>query len=454
MRSTLSTPSFSEFNPTVIPFQYEVINDIRCNYDYEIGTHEVLLSGSVGSSKTTLIAHIALTHCLFNTGARFMLGRLSMPSLRSTLFNKTIKHIGLDLTEGIDYWVNNTTGNIKFRNGSEIICRSWSDKKYFKVRSLELSGVGIDEIIENETQDFYNEIKMRVGRLPHVKENIIVNATNPGDPSSWQYKYFIEPNEGKKHQTIHTYYSLTEKNPFLPKQYIEQLKRDLDPKMARRMLYGEWISIADDVIYYAYDKEINKRSTVYTVNPSLPVWISWDFNIGDGKPLSAVFIQFDVHGVAHCFDEVVIHGMRTLDSLDEMEQKGLLDPKIKYYLTGDAAGKSRDTRSRKSDYEIINHFFANTGKLFEMRTFPWNPPIRSRHNLVNAYCLSENGQRRLFVYDKCKTLDEGLRLTALKKGASFLEDDSKFYQHITTALGYCLHAWRLFERNPQTTKHL
>ena len=65
-----------------------------------------------------------------------------------------------------------------------------------------------------------------------------------------------------------------------------------------------------------------------------------------------------------------------------------------------------------------------------------NPPIRERHNIVNAYCCNSLKQIRLFVYAKCKTLHEGFNLTALKKGAEYIEDDSKEYQHITTAAGY------------------
>jgi hypothetical protein len=65
-----------------------------------------------------------------------------------------------------------------------------------------------------------------------------------------------------------------------------------------------------------------------------------------------------------------------------------------------------------------------------------NPPIRERHNIVNAYCTNSINQHRLFIYEKCKILNEGMKLTALKKGAEYIEDDSKEYQHVTTALGY------------------
>ena len=85
---------------------------------------------------------------------------------------------------------------------------------------------------------------MRVGRLPHIKTNLSLSATNPDSPSHWVYKYFITSDNPMRH----VYYSITEDNPFLPDWYIEQLKSTLDPKMAARMLRGEWIAFAADVV--------------------------------------------------------------------------------------------------------------------------------------------------------------------------------------------------------------
>ena len=118
-----STPTIAQFDPTIISYQMDLIRDIRTKYDYSLGTHHVLLSGSIGSAKSTVMAHIILTHCLTNFGARFLIGRLSMPALSATLFNKLLEHIGYDYIEGKDFWVNQTTASIKFRNGSEIISR-------------------------------------------------------------------------------------------------------------------------------------------------------------------------------------------------------------------------------------------------------------------------------------------------------------------------------------------
>lgn len=245
--------------------------------------------------------------------------------------------------------------------------------------------------------------------------------------------------------TRHVYFSRTEDNPFLPPWYIEQLKQDLDPKLARRMLYGEWVEITTDVIYHAYSERNNFRAESYEVDPLYPVAVCWDFNIGEGKPLSTCFSQVKaVNGqpTFHFFAEVVVEGASTEDACQEMADRGLLDHDTEYQIFGDATGGARSTKSKLSDYDIIRKFFANyrTGDgrpmQFRMEVPSSNPPVRTRHNLVNAYCKNESGRHRLFVYKDCPTLNKGFKLAALKEGGRYIEDDSKDYQHVTTAAGY------------------
>ena len=447
-----ATPSLVEFDPNVIPYQHRVIQDIRKNYDYSLGVHEILLSGALGSAKSTLLAHIAVTHCLNNSNACFLIGRLSMPALRATLFQKIIEHIGGDLKDGRDYFINETTATIRFKNKSKILSRSWSDRKFFKVRSLELSGAAIEETTENEESDFYHEIKMRVGRLRHINEKIIIHATNPSDPSHWMYKYFIEPNSGGvDHQTKHVYYSKTEENPFLPDSYITQLKKDLDPKMAERMLYGVWNEIKGNVVYHQYDQATQYKRRPYSINPAFPVTLSWDFNLADGKPMSMCCMQY-IDDTFHIFDEVVIDGARTADTIEELDHKGLLKAEWDYQICGDAAGKHRDTRGSRSDWDIILKELQNRNLKTTFLVPPSNPGVRNRHNRVNAYCKNAEGAVRLFVYEKAPTVDEGFRLVKLKPGANYIEDDSKRYQHVLTSAGYAIYMLSMMaNRKAQST---
>lgn len=430
-----STPTYKEFDPSIIPYQGRVIDNIYHDFDYESGTHEILLSGSVGSAKSILMAHLAVRHCIENNKACVLLGRRALPDLKDTIFRKILDHMEGTFIENVHYTVNASSARIRFSNGSEIISRSWADKHYSKLRSLELSMAIVEELTENDDDDkrAYDEIKMRVGRLPHVKQNIIVSATNPDAPSHWAYKYFIT----SKAKTRHVYYSVTTDNPFLPPQYIAQLKQDLDPKMARRMIYGEWVEIAGEVIYYAYDKAKNFLECDYQINPLLPIICSWDFNVADNKPISMVLMQHDGKSF-HIFDEIIISGARTANTLEELENKPYFSKSLKYIICGDASGKHKDTRNIRSDYDIILQWFQNHQLNYQYMVPLANPPVRARHNMVNAHCLNANGERRLFVYQKAKTVDEGFRLTKLKSGASYVEDDSKPYQHCLTAVGYAI----------------
>jgi hypothetical protein len=267
----------------------------------------------------------------------------------------------------------------------------------------------------------------------------MISATNPDSPSHWAYKYFIED----KKRDRRVYYSVTEDNPFLDPLYIQGLKRDLDPKMARRMLYGEWLEIARDVVYHAYSKELNFKDQDYEINPNLPIDLCFDFNIGEGKPMSTCVGQDEAaKDTLHIFDEAVIPGTDTEMMMHEWASRGLFEHKNMFRIYGDATGASRTTKSKHSDYDIIKQFLDNYRRqdgsrvLYIMNVPRSNPPIRTRHNRVNAYCKNELGNSRLFLYRKCKVAEKGMRLTALKQGGNYIEDDSKEYQHVTTALGY------------------
>lgn len=436
--------SFSTFNPTFIPWQYRALNKIHFA-DYDRGVQEFLLSGAIGSAKTTLAAHYVIRHCLENKRAKVLICRRTLPDLKETLFEAICSQLLNDhnLVEGVHYHIVTTRAHVTFLNGSKIISGYWADKRYKKFRSLELTGAVIEELTENDEQDkeAYLEIKNRIGRRKDVLHKFLISLTNPDSPEHWAYKYFIEsPSEDR-----HVIYSKTEDNPFLPDSYKEQLKRDLDPRMARRMLYGEWLDIASEGIYYAYNQEIHFKKTNYQINKNIPLCLSFDFNIAAGKPMSVLLGQVEKNNDSlffHCFDEVVIQTARTETVLEEIASRGYFDLGLQVNVYGDATGKALSTNSIHSNYDIIKLFLSNY-KAAQSRPIRWvrevpesNPPIRLRHNLCNAYFENVKKENRVFVYEKCNTLNQGLRLTKLKKGAEYTEDDSKHFQHITTAFGY------------------
>lgn len=93
-----SRPTFSGFSPDVIPAQRAVIDYLR-DFDFTKGNAEIMLSGSYGSSKSLLMAHLVVRHCLTHRKARVGIGRLAMPDLKRTLWREILEHIDEDFTE-------------------------------------------------------------------------------------------------------------------------------------------------------------------------------------------------------------------------------------------------------------------------------------------------------------------------------------------------------------------
>jgi len=436
-----STPTIEEFDPTIIPFQHTVLKYIRREFDYSQGVSEILLSGSVGSSKSILGAHVVATHALMFPGSQQLIVRRALKDLKNTFWRVLLNHCPLFVK-----YLNKSEMTIKLPNGSIIYGSSYDDGNYTRFRSYELSGCVIEEAVEAEESDLYDEITMRIGRLPHITENFLMLITNPDSPGHFIHDYFMDnPTPTRK-----VFYSITEQNPFLKPSYIEQLKANLDKKMAQRMLYGKWIEIKGDVVYYSYDKAINFRDYEYKIDHNNPIHIAWDFNVGEGKPMSVAIGQY-IKDEWHWFKEFIIHGSRTLTILEEIQSSGLLDVDYLFIINGDATGAARTSKAIHSDYEVIKQFLDKyqrpdkTKVRYQMQVPKANPPIKERHNKVNTWCMNANNLARFFVYKTAPMIDKGMRLTALKKGGQYIEDDSKEYQHVTTAIGYavCQHSGRI-----------
>jgi hypothetical protein len=450
------TPTFTEFDPTIIPSHRE-LTELMDDLDYSLGVHEILLSGTVGSAKSLIAVYKIIDHCFKYSDARVLFGRKNMPDLKDTMIYTALEMLeGTEMRvngrlnyfqEGVHYFHNKQQASIEFLNGAIIRSRSWADKKFKKLRSHPYSAAYIEEITENDNEEcegFHPEMLSRVGRVnplnSNVKENFVLYPTNADSPEHFAYKYFIKPEKDIDNTNRHVIYSHTKDNPFIPKSYFINLRKNLSPIEAARKLSNQWILDPKSVIYYCYDDKKHYKDVAYEINRKHPIHFTWDFNIGEGKPLSLTAFQF-IKDHFHFFDEVIIYGSSTQESCEELDGKNLLKNKYKYYIHGDATGKARATKSLKSDYDIIRHFFANHREnlQFEIKIPTINPPIKTRHNRVNTYLKNDLGDLRVSVYPKCKTLRDGLKLTALKKGGSYIEDDSKYYQHVTTAMGYGIY---------------
>lgn len=446
-----SIPRFDEFNPSFIPFQARCLYDIKKNMDFDNGTQTVLLSGAVGSAKSTFAAHLIWLHALQNPGADIGIGRKDLKRLRQTILKTVLQHAPKNWEVNVDFKYNKADYRITLPNNSTITCFSWADGDYERFKSEQFSMFVIEEASESDKEVYY-AVLQRLGRLTHIDESIFLLLTNPDEPEHWINKEIITKSgfiDGKKRQgdedlynyNIHTYYSLTRQNPFLKKGYYETLLKQYNQKQVERYLEGKWVSFGGEGIYFSYNEDIHYIKTDYEINVNYPIYVSFDFNVAKGKPMSVAFSQY-INDRFHYFDEVVVEGANTTKILDEIYQRGLFNLKCKEYIIhGDAAGWNKGSASNGfSDYLIIDNFLK---KLTIDQSFKYkievpakNPEVKVRHNTVNAYLKNGLNEVRIFVYKKCKKLNEGFKLTNLKEGGKYIENDNNDYQHITTAAGY------------------
>jgi hypothetical protein len=107
-------------------------------------------------------------------------------------------------------------------------------------------------------------------------------------------------------------------------------------------------------------------------------------------------------------------------------------------LFGDPAGRAGEKHGHNSDYIEIEKVLRDNGWKVKRQVKPAAPAIRDRQNAVRAKIRNAAGNASLFVNpETAPYCHKGLATVQTKKGSTFLEEDSE-YQHITTAIGYCV----------------
>ena len=67
------------------------------------------------------------------------------------------------------------------------------------------------------------------------------------------------------------------------------------------------------------------------------------------------------------------------------------------------SGRAKDTRSKTTDYELLR-----AAGFIDQRVPRANPPIRDRHNAVNALLCNAAGQVRCSIHPRCQDAIKGL----------------------------------------------
>lgn len=313
-------------------------------------------------------------------------------------------------------------------NGSEIHVLGLDKPQ--RIEGIPWKGGGVDEVADTRADAWEANI------LPAL------NTVNPLDPHYRAWCWLLGVPDGLNH-----YYDLCQKAELgtdpnfkvyhwksaeiLPPDVIVAMKRAMSARQFRQEFEAEFAN-ATGRIYEDYGLE-NTVNTIILPHEQL-LWMH-DQNF---TPLSSA-VGVRRGDSLYLLDEIVLESAISKQSAIEFVEKYKNHQNRNVQLFGDPAGRAGEKHGHASDYTDIEGVLRANGWTVDRRVKPAAPAIKDRQNAVRAKIQTADGHRSLFVNAvTAPWCHKGLATVQLKDGSAFQEDQRNKYQHITTAIGYCI----------------
>ena len=319
---------------------------------------------------------------------------------------------------------------IYLENGSEIHVIGLDKPQ--RIEGIPWTGGGIDEFADVKADAWEANI------LPAL------NTVNPTMPDYRAWCWLLGVPDGLNH-----YYDLcqqaeTGQDPnfrvfhwksaeILPPDVMDAMKRAMSPKQFKQEFEASF-ETASGRIYEDYGKH---NQTSATIEPHEQLMWMHDQNF---TPLSsAIGVRRNNGADLYLLDEIVLTSAISRQAAVEFVER-YKDHRNKHVLIyGDPAGKAGEKHGHASDYTDIEAVLKAAGWRYTRKVKPAHPAIKDRQNAVRAKILTASGESSLFVNPvTAPWCHKGLATVQLQEGSTFQEDQKNQYQHITTAIGYCV----------------
>lgn len=295
-------------------------------------------------------------------------------------------------------------------NGNYIYCEADS------LPEEEREFAQIDYIV---TQDGEMEL-VEANEGTHIRMNHPngVNAYSTPEGFNFCYERWVKnKKEGDGYEKIK---APTYSNPFLPSDYIPNLRKTYPAELIEAYIEGEFVNLTSGAVYRNFDRELNH--TDEEIKGGEVLHIGMDFNvlkmsaavfvIRDGKPmqLAEIFGADDTPHMCQIIDERY--------------------PSHQVIIYPDSSGKNTTSKSAsKSDISIIRGFG------YSVRAKNKNPFVKDRVSSVNAMILNGSGERRYKINtNNCPVSVECLEQQVY--GTDGTPDKKAGKDHMPDAIGY------------------
>lgn len=301
-----------------------------------------------------------------------------------------------------------------------------------RIEGIPWRGGGIDEFADVKADAWEANI------LPAL------NTVNPTDPDYRAWCWLLGVPDGLNH-----YYDLCMKaetgaDPnfkvfhwksaeILPPDVMDAMKRAMSVKQFKQEFEASF-ETAGGRIYEDYGKH---NLTDATIQPHEQLMWMHDQNF---TPLSsAIGVRRNENKDLYLLDEIVLTSAVSRQAAIEFVEKYKDHANKHVLIYGDPAGKAGEKHGHASDYTDIEGVLKENGWRYTRKVKPAHPAIKDRQNAVRTKILTASGDTSLYVNpNTAPWCHKGLATVQLKDGSTFQEDQTNKYQHITTAIGYCV----------------
>ena len=192
-------------------------------------------------------------------------------------------------------------------------------------------------------------------------------------------------------------------NPYLDPQEIDSAKNQLDKISFAQEYLAEDVDANERPFMYCFNEDKNV-TTGLKLNPGLPLWFSFDFNV---QPMTCLVAQMSDMDTVHV---VAIEKRDSASVYDMCDLLKVKYPKYHWMFTGDASGRNRNVadRSKRSFWKIVKAEMRAQDRQFDR--------LRRRnldHISSQIICNSVLEHKNVLINQECKELIDDIRYASL-----------------------------------------
>ena len=316
---------------------------------------------------------------------------------------------------------------IYMNNGSEIHIIGLDKPQ--RIEGIPWAGGGIDEFADIKPDAWEANIYPALNTVDPTKPNYLAWCWLLGVPDGLNHYYDLcqkaETGFSDEYAVFH----------WMTEEIFPEMAAKAKAIMSTRQYNQEFrasFESANGRIYEDYSKD---NHTTEAIQPHEQLMWMHDQNY---TPLSSA-VGVRRGNALYLLDEIVLISAVSRQSALEFIDKFKNHQNKHVIIYGDPAGKAGEKHGHSSDYTDIEDVLSDNGWTYTRKVKRAHPAIKDRQNAVRAKIRSADGTISLFVNTKNAVYcHKGLATVQLQKGSTFQEDQTNEFQHITTAIGYCV----------------